>query len=102
MKIFNFKSKKESELKPMGVKKTVERPFQPVNRLSDDELQKLISDTKKEKEKIKSMDPYFLQEISDRLFGPEAEDYIKAIKELNSKYKPRAGRTGHDIFKIEK
>lgn len=102
MNIFKFKNKKTiTDLKPMGVITTVERPLQSVNRLSDDDLKKLVSQ-KDDSKKYKSVDPYFLQEISDRLFGPESDGYIEAIKELNSKFRPRVGKTGHDIYKNEK
>ena len=103
MNIFKFKTKKnDSVIKPMGVITTVPRPEQPVNRLSDTELKKLLSKKRVESKNNRTVDPYFLQEISDRLFGPEFEEYIEAIKDLNSRFKPRAGRTGHDIFKVEK
>lgn len=101
MNIFKFKKSKQSEVKPMGFVTTVERPKQPVNKLSDEELDNLRIQMVERKKNESSIDPYFLQEISDRLYGPESIQYIEAIKELNEKFKPRKGRTGHDIYKSE-
>jgi hypothetical protein len=97
MKIF-FKRKKTNELMPMGVIKTVDRPVQSVIKLTDEQMKKLKSNTEKSVF-TRKVDPYFLQEISDRLYGPESNEYIDALIELNKKFKPRVGRTGHEIFK---
>jgi hypothetical protein len=97
-----FKKKNVSEIKPMGVKTTVERPFQSINRISDEDLQKLKKDFNNRLEKQFVVDPYFLQDISDRLYGPDSKSYIDALKELNEKFRPRAGRTGYDIFRDDK
>jgi hypothetical protein len=97
MKFFS-KTKKENEVRPMVVVKTIDRPNQPVFRLSEDQMMKLKTESEKNVY-TKKVDPYFLQEISDRLYGPESKEYINALIELNKKFKPRAGRTGHDIFR---
>jgi hypothetical protein len=39
-----------------------------------------------------------MQEISDRLFGPDSEGYMQAIKELNLKFRPREGRTANQFY----
>jgi hypothetical protein len=97
MGIFS-KTKKINDIKPMGVLRTIDRPNQPVSRISKEQMDKLKVETEKRVSNRK-VDPYFLQEISDRLYGPESKEYIDALIELNKKFKPRVGRTGHDIFK---
>jgi hypothetical protein len=101
MKFLRFK-KEKPVIKPMGVRTTVERPSQPVSKLSEDEIQGLREDFKKQKEKDSQLDPYFIQEISDRLFGPDKDEYIEALKELHTRFRPRVGRVGHDAFKDER
>jgi len=97
-----FKKNKPEELKPMGVRTTVPRPEQEVNKLSDDELEKIKKDfDNKKKSHEPRVNPYFLQDVSDRLYGPDSEEYIEALKELNLRFRPRVGKTGHDIFKDE-
>jgi hypothetical protein len=44
------------------------------------------------------IDTLFIQEISDRLFGPDSECYMKAIKELNVKFRPREGRKANQFY----
>lgn len=44
------------------------------------------------------VDKYFIQEVSDRLHGPDSEEYVKALKELNNKFKAREGRKGSDFY----
>jgi hypothetical protein len=103
-----FKKNKPKESKPkttgielaMGVR-TIPRPEQEVNRLSDDELKKIKKDFDKKRIHDPKIDPYFLQELSDRLYGPDSEEYIEALKELNLRFRPRVGKIGHDIFKDE-
>jgi hypothetical protein len=73
---------------------TIERPVSEVKRLSQEDLDKL----KKSSQNDKKVDPYFLQEIIDRICGPDSEEYKKAIVELNDKFKSRIGRTGRKIF----
>ena len=90
-----FKKEKEVKLvNSIKVSKTIERPFTGVNKLSEDELSKM----KKYNKEDKKVDPYFLQEIVDRMCGPDSEEYKKAILELNEKFKPRISKTGRKIF----
>lgn len=103
MKLFKniFTKEQKSETKPMSVITTVPRPSQVVNRLSEEDKKKIVDDFVKRKKEYEKVSPYFIQEIFDRLYGPEAEDYLNALKELNSKYKPRHGRTGPEIYRDE-
>jgi Glu-tRNA(Gln) amidotransferase subunit E-like FAD-binding protein len=94
--MFKFinKSKKVSN---MGVKviSTVERPETPVQKLSNDEIENIKNNFEFSQKKV---DPYFIQEIVDRICGPDSEDYKRAISELNNKFKSRPGKTGRNIF----
>jgi hypothetical protein len=94
-----FSKTEKNVTKPMGVITTVQRPEQKVNKLSDEQIKKMNDDFAKSKEE--KLSPYFIQEISDRLYGPDADAYIKAIIELNSKFEPRQGRTGPQIYRDE-
>jgi len=76
-------------------------------RLSSDESDRLQKSLDKLRTKSGSkVDTTFLQEISDRLYGVDSEEYMKAIDELNKltlpdgslKFKPRVGRFGHQLF----
>lgn len=84
--IFSKKKEEESDLQPKGFK-TIERP-----------------EWSYEKPEIKTggienkIDPYFIQEISDRLYGPDSEEYVKEITEINKKYRPRGGRFGSQFY----
>ena len=44
------------------------------------------------------IDSLFLQEISDRLYGPDSESYIKAIEDLNKTHRKRVGRVGSELY----
>ena len=89
----HIKKFNESNLR---IQSTVPRPESAVNRLSDEELLKQKEEFFSKKQR--GVDPYFLQEVSDRLYGPDSDGYIEALKELNKNFRPRLGRTGHDIF----
>ena len=47
------------------------------------------------------IDKLFIQEISDRIYGPDSESYIAAIKELNKTHRRREGRVGSELFDDE-
>jgi len=96
-----FKKNKPEELKPMSVRTTIPRPEQEVNKLSDGELEKIKKDFDNKKLHEPRVSTYFLQEISDRLYGPDSEEYMEALKELNLRFRPRVGKTGHDIYRDE-
>lgn len=86
-----------SDITPRGVSRT-SMPDQrnTSTGLSEEELEELKR-TRSHKQESQ-VDAYFMQEISDRLFGPDAEGYIQAIKELNQKFKPREGRTANQFY----
>ena len=85
----------------MSVITTVPRPIQKVNKLSDGERRKMSDEYKERQISAEKLSPYFLQEISDRLYGPDSDAYIQALKELNLKFKSRGGRTGPQIYRDE-
>jgi hypothetical protein len=64
--------------------------------LSEEELEELKRNRISNQET--RVDAYFMQEISDRLFGPDSEGYMQAIKELNLKFRPREGRTANQFY----
>jgi hypothetical protein len=97
---FSKKSNPEeiTDITPRGVSRT----SMPAERntssgLSEEELEELKRNSSSSKVETK-VDTYFMQEISDRLFGPDSEGYIQAIKELNLKFRPREGRTANQFY----
>ena len=95
-----FGKKTNNDIKPMGVRTTVPRPEQPVNKINDEDLDRLKKDFEKSDiERNKRVDPYFIQEVTDRILGPDSEAYITELTELNKKYRSRTGKTGPDVFK---
>lgn len=95
-------SDKEREEYERGrrIQSSTTRPEVQSGRLDDKTLQGFKDEMKRNAKKdSQKVDPYFLQEISDRLYGPDSEEYINALKELNSRFRGREGRTGHDIFR---
>ena len=81
------------------IQSTVPRPESVPQRLSDEEMEKQKQQFYKSQEEYQRVDPYFLQEVSDRLYGPDSVEYVNALKELNKNFRPRVGKTGHDIYK---
>lgn len=81
------------------IQSTVPRPESVPQRLSDEEIEKQRQQFYKSREEYQRVDPYFLQEVSDRLYGPDSVEYVNALKELNKNFRPRVGKTGHDIYK---
>jgi hypothetical protein len=57
-----------------------------------------ISSFPKEVASDKKIDTYFMQEISDRLYGPDSKEYVEALRELNKKFKAREGRYGPQFY----
>lgn len=96
--IFSKKDDLSDDLKPRGIRSSTGR-----------------LDWSQESPKVKSgnieqrVDPYFIQEISDRLYGPDSEEYIKALKELhkmvdeagNPLYRARHGKYGSQFYDPE-
>jgi len=92
MRIFRKSKKELSDVKPMGIKYTIERPSE-----SDiDALQRQRENMKKPI--TNKVDKMILQDISDRLYGPDSDDYIKSLNKLNKLFKPRAGKSCNDFF----
>ena len=82
MRIFRKSKKELSDVKPMGIKYTIERPSE-----SDiDALQRQRENMKKPI--TNKVDKMILQDISDRLYGPDSDDYIKSLNKLNKLYSP--------------
>ena len=68
-------------------------------RPSDEEVQRIRKDVEKLKSPIDfKIDSDFLQDVSDRLYGPDSEDYVRALKELNKDFRPRTGRYGSQFY----
>jgi len=96
-----FSKTKNRVTKPMGVITTVPRPEQSVNKLSDEERKRMNDEYVIRKQADEKLSPYFIQEISDRLYGPDSDEYIKEITNINSRFRPRQGRTGPQIYRDE-
>jgi hypothetical protein len=82
----------DSELKPTGVK-VIENPDQlrGVSTVKASPKEKnVLTDSR--------IDSSILQEISDRLYGPDSEEYVKAIQELNTKFRARKGRRAGEFY----
>lgn len=86
------KKESESDLIPKGFMSSTGRP-------SAEESERMLKDLDKLSSKIEpKVDSDFMQEISDRLYGPDSEEYIKALKELNMSFRPRQGRYGSQLY----
>jgi hypothetical protein len=79
-----FRKEKET-IKPMGVKMG-DRPnvdySTPKTYLKNDD----------------KVDKYFLQELSDILYGPDSDAYIIQLKELNKSFRKRGGKYGNQLY----
>lgn len=94
-----FSRKKSEEIGPMGIRKTIDRPEQPTNRLGDEELNNMKRNFgSSNSDRNTKVDPYFMQEITDRILGPDSEAYTNELKELNMKYSPRVSKTGPSLY----
>ena len=88
---FNRNKEESNDLKPTKITST-KRPTSEESEKTQKELDKL-------KTKIEPrVDTDFLQEISDRLYGPDSEKYKKALKDLNASFRPRKGRYGGQFY----
>jgi hypothetical protein len=95
MGIFRKKKIEIDVITPLRIKSTIGRPI-------DGDIvsvQKQTSDMKKPI--INKVDKMFLQEISDRLYGPDSDGYIEALSELNKLFKPRAGKSFLEFYEPE-
>jgi GTP1/Obg family GTP-binding protein len=94
--MFNFFKRIKNTEEPKRIKAitTVHRPIQEIQRISNDELMRI----RNKKQSGDKVDPYFLQEIVDRMCGGESDDYKNALIDLNNRFKPRTGKTGPSIY----
>ena len=98
MRIFKRKKKElTNDVIPKGVSRTLPRPTdEDLKRISDD-----VERLKKSRPHLPKIDNLFLQDISDRLYGPDSEAYIEALKRLNKGFRPRFGKNGTDFYEPE-
>lgn len=90
-----FSSKKEKSPLSGSTPKLMSTTKRP----SEEEIEKYQKDLEKLKEPIEpKIDSDFLQEVSDRLYGPDSEEYVRALKELNDKFRPRRGKYGKQLY----
>jgi len=85
--------KEESDLTPKGFRSVVH----PTGGQLRDVSKVKASPIEKNPLVDRRIDLDIMQEISDRLYGPDSEEYLKAILELNEKFRARGGSYGHKI-----
>lgn len=92
-------SKFNEELDIKSGARTTQVPHREPSRLSPEELEKMKGNlNKSDEERSKKVDPYFIQEITDRILGPDSEEYVRELEELNAKYRSRVSKTGRGIY----
>lgn len=86
--------KEESDLTPKGFKSVVQPVGGQLRGVSD------VKAAPPEKNPLvdRRIDLDIMQEISDRLYGPDSEEYLKAILELNEKFRKRGGKYGGQFY----
>lgn len=89
---FSKKEDESNDLTPKGFKSSTVRPTDVDIAKGQQDIERLKSHV------LSKVDPSFLQEISDRLYGPDSESYIEALKELNLKFRKREGRYGNQLY----
>lgn len=94
-----FSSKKESaqvgDLAPKGFRTVVARMSEEESARIQEGLDRLKAPREPR------VDVEFVQEISDRLYGPDSEAYIKALEQLNAMFRPRGGKFGRHFYEPE-
>lgn len=90
---FKSKEDKPSDITPKGIKSTVHPEGGQLTSHSDVKVNQpqknpLVDDR---------VDKSLIQDISDRLYGPDSEEYIAALKELNSKFRRANVLVGHQM-----
>lgn len=96
---FFRKNKKEltGDIIPKGVSRTLPRPTEEdLKRIKDD-----VDKLKNSRPSEPKIDTFFLQEISDRLYGPDSEAYVQALKRLNNGFRPRNGKNCLEFYEPE-
>jgi len=92
---FSPKREESGDLEPKGFRSSTGRP-------SEEEAAKIQKSLDALKAPIEpKVDAEFMQEISDRLYGPDSDAYMKAIEELNAKFRPREGKFGRHLYEPE-
>lgn len=93
--------KKEKEKEKIGgdikISKTVPRPVEYNYDFIDVDKKQKIIDRMKDSENGK-IDKQFLQSIIDKALGPNGEEYISKLIDLNNEFPSRKGRTGTQIY----
>jgi hypothetical protein len=97
--IFRKKVKelKAGDIAPKGISKTIPRPTEE----DIEKIAKNVENLRKTRPTAPKVDNLFLQEISDRLYGPDSESYIEALKRLNKGFRPRPGKNGVEFYEPE-
>lgn len=67
-------------------------------RPTDEEVKNFKPLSKPNADIGKNVDAYFMQEISDRLFGPDSHLYIAELNKLHQKIRKRAGKCGNQFY----
>lgn len=89
-----FSGKKEEPKKSSTL-----RLMSSTGRPTEEEIEKIKKDVDSLSRKLEpKVDPDFLQEISDRLFGPDSDAYVEKLKEINPQFRKREGRTGREFY----
>jgi hypothetical protein len=90
---FSKKEEKPSDITPKGIMSTVYPEGGKLTSYSDVK----VNPPQKNPLVDDKVDKSLIQEISDRLYGPDSEEYIAAIKELNSKFRRANVLVGHQM-----
>lgn len=91
---FGFFSRKKQEEPKTGPKIMSTSP-----RPSEEEAEKIQQDLERLKKPVEPrIDSDFLQEVSDRLYGPDSEQYVQELRELNKRFRPRRGKYGRQFY----
>ena len=89
---FSKKEDESNDITPKGIMTSTGRPTPE----EDERIGKDLDNLKSKKLEPK-VDSDFLQEVSDRLYGPDSDEYVKALKELNASFRPREGKYGRQF-----
>lgn len=94
-----FKKKSSSveddDTRPRGVKYSLDRPTDADVRDMKVQLDKIKSNS------IRNIDQKFLQDVSDRIYGPDSIEYVRALEELNKSFRGRVGKSGIEFYEPE-
>ncbi len=82
----------DDDTRPRGVKYSLDRPTDADVRNMKIQLDKIKSNP------IRNIDQKFLQDVSDRIYGPDSIEYVKALEELNKSFRARVGKSGFEFY----